>query len=132
MAVESQLITQKPLTLPMSITEACPLALRAAKQEDRGSVYVLDMGNPVRVLDVAKQMIELSGHESKVVGTGFPPGEKLHEVLSSDSEKLQDSDYPLVKRLRSGIPTPNERCAIQEKLPLRQTGKISGIPEDVS
>ncbi len=78
----------------MTIREAVGLVLQAAveglKSDKRGSVYVLDMGRPVRILDVARQMIRLAGLEPDkdiVIETvGLRPGEKLHEALFCDHE----------------------------------------------
>jgi FlaA1/EpsC-like NDP-sugar epimerase len=66
-------------------------------------VYVLDMGEPVRILDLAEKMIRLSGKEPY---TGVPiefigpaPGEKLHEVLAGDGETESPSPHPAIRRL---------------------------------
>lgn len=79
----------------MTTREAVELVLRAAALPGNGSpgkVYVLDMGSPVRIVDLARQMIRLAGLRPDIdvgiVYTGLRPGEKLHERLFSDSEPL--------------------------------------------
>lgn len=73
----------------MTLTEACRLVLQAAAMGQTGQVLVLDMGDPVRIEDLARTMIRLSGHtpeEIPIVHTGLRPGEKLFEELLADSE----------------------------------------------
>jgi FlaA1/EpsC-like NDP-sugar epimerase len=75
----------------MTIPEACELVLQAGAMGDGGEIYVFDMGEPVKILDLAKKMIKLSGLEVdkdiKIVVTGLRPGEKLYEELLSDNTK---------------------------------------------
>jgi FlaA1/EpsC-like NDP-sugar epimerase len=64
-------------------------------------VYVLDMGEPVRILDLAKQMIRLSGRdedEIPIVFTGARAGEKIHEVLWNDGEMVGPTSHPKIMR----------------------------------
>jgi dTDP-glucose 4,6-dehydratase len=70
----------------MSIPEACHLVLQAGGIGDPGQVLILDMGEPVRILDIANRMISLSAQPSHVVFTGLRPGEKLHEELIGEGE----------------------------------------------
>jgi FlaA1/EpsC-like NDP-sugar epimerase len=73
----------------MTIPEAARLVLQAAAIGDSGQVLVLDMGEPVRIVDLARTMIRLSGHsleEIPVVFTGLRPGEKLFEELLADAD----------------------------------------------
>ena len=65
----------------MTIPEACQLVIQAGAIGRGGEVLVLDMGEPVRILDVAQRMIALSGKQVEIVFTGLRPGEKLHEEL---------------------------------------------------
>lgn len=75
----------------MSIPEAASLVLRSGSLEDAGEIYVLDMGEPVRILDLAKTMIQLSNRtedEIKIVEIGIRSGEKLYEELITSKEKI--------------------------------------------
>jgi FlaA1/EpsC-like NDP-sugar epimerase len=72
----------------MTISEACHLVLRGGAFGRAGEVLILDMGNPVRIMDVAEQMIELSGQKIDIVFTGIRPGEKLDEELFVTGEIL--------------------------------------------
>jgi O-antigen biosynthesis protein WbqV len=101
---KEQLLKGGPLTVThpeitryfMTVMEAVELVLQACahglKEPARGRIMVLDMGRPIKIADLAKQMIRLAGlrpdEDVKVVYTGLRPGEKLHEELFSDSEKL--------------------------------------------
>jgi FlaA1/EpsC-like NDP-sugar epimerase len=84
----------------MTIPEAARLVLQAAAIGDSGQVLVLDMGEPVRIVDLAKQLIRLSGHTEAEIGiafTGLRAGEKLYEELLSDA----DTTLPTrIERLR--------------------------------
>lgn len=75
----------------MTIPEACELVLQAGTMGKGGEIYVFDMGEPVKILDLAKKMIKLSGLEIdkdiKILITGLRPGEKLYEELLSDNTK---------------------------------------------
>lgn len=74
----------------MTIPEAARLVLQAAAIGESGQVLVLDMGEPVRIVDLAKTMIRLSGHsleEIPIVFTGLRPGEKLYEELLADADE---------------------------------------------
>ena len=75
----------------MTITEACELVLEAGTMGKGGEIYVFDMGQPVKIVDLARRMIKLSGLEPDVdiniIYTGLRPGEKLYEELLSDGTK---------------------------------------------
>ena len=69
----------------MLIPEACELVLQAASIGKGGEIFILDMGEPIKIVDLAKKMIELSGkHDIDIVFTGLRPGEKLYEELLID------------------------------------------------
>lgn len=70
----------------MTIPEACQLVIQAGGVGRAGEVLILDMGEPVRILDVAERMIEQSGKQIEIVFTGLRQGEKLHEDLFSSEE----------------------------------------------
>ncbi|NPC42936.1 polysaccharide biosynthesis protein [Nocardioides sp. zg-1230] len=81
----------------MTIQEVCQLVLQAGAMGGLGAVMVLDMGEPVRILDVAKRMIALSGATGvDIVFTGLRPGEKLHETHLADDEHATRTDHPKI------------------------------------
>lgn len=75
----------------MTIPEACSLVLQAATMGHGGEIFVFDMGQPVKIYDLAKRMISLSGlqpgKDIEIIETGLRPGEKLYEELLNDKEK---------------------------------------------
>jgi len=77
----------------MTIPEAVQLVLQAAVLGHGGEVFVLDMGDPVRIVDLAQDLIELSGFEVgqdiEITFTGMRPGEKLYEELFVDGERYE-------------------------------------------
>jgi FlaA1/EpsC-like NDP-sugar epimerase len=84
----------------MTIPEACQLVLEAAFMGHGGEIFVFDMGSPVRIYDLAVQMIKLSGlvpgEDIKIEITGLRPGEKLFEELLSDKEKTRETYHPKI------------------------------------
>ena len=85
----------------MTIPEATSLVVQAGAMGGRGQVYVLDMGEPVKILDLAKQMIRLSGRKEAdipIVFTGARAGEKLHEVLWNEDEAVGPTSHPKIMR----------------------------------
>ena len=103
----------------MTIPEAVQLVVQAGAIAERGQVYVLDMGEPVRIMDLAENMIRLSGKEP---GTEIPieligpaPGEKLHEVLVGDGEIVSPSPHPKIERIAR---PPVEAAWLDEELAL--------------
>lgn len=88
----------------MTIPEACELVLHAGTMGKGGEIFVFDMGEPVKILDLARRMIKLSGLDPatdiKIIYTGLRPGEKLYEELLSDDAKT--------------LPTHNEKIMISK------------------
>lgn len=81
----------------MTIPEACELVVQAGAIGLPGDVLVLDMGTPVKILDVARRMIATSGKRIDITFTGLRPGEKLHEVLFSDHEAPTPTKHPMIR-----------------------------------
>ena len=113
-------VTDKRVTrFFMTIPEAVSLILQAGAYAHDGEVFVLDMGSPVRIDDMARKMIRLSGFEPdvdiKIEYTGLRPGEKLYEELLLKSEGLQKTDNSLIYIGHQVRYTPEE---IEEKMAL--------------
>ena len=84
----------------MSIPEAAQLVLQAACMGQGGEVFVLDMGEPVKIVDLARNMIRLSGFSEGEIGiefTGLRPGEKLYEELLADTEFTRATHHPKIR-----------------------------------
>lgn len=81
----------------MSMTEACQLILQASVAGNRHAIYVLNMGDPIKISDLAKQMIRLAGlrldKDIRIEYTGLRPGEKLEEELFHSQESLTPTDF---------------------------------------
>lgn len=84
----------------MTIPEACELVLHAGAVGRDGEVLVLDMGQPVRILDLARQLIARSGKAIDVVFTGLRPNEKLHEELFGVDEVAVRHRHPLISHVQ--------------------------------
>jgi FlaA1/EpsC-like NDP-sugar epimerase len=82
----------------MTITEAASLILQAATIGNGGDIFVLDMGEPIRIRDLAEKIIKLSGYrpniDIEIVYTGLRAGEKMHEELFYEKEQLQGTTHP--------------------------------------
>ena len=84
----------------MSIPEAAQLVLQAGLMGQDGEIFVLDMGEPVKIVDLAKDLIRLSGFtedEIKIEFTGLRPGEKLYEELLADNEHTLPTPHPKLR-----------------------------------
>jgi FlaA1/EpsC-like NDP-sugar epimerase len=92
----------------MTIPEASQLVLQAAATGTGGQIYLLDMGEPVKIVDLARQMITLSGfrpgEDIDIVFTGIRPGEKLFEELRTAGEDIEPTVHPKVLVWRSRPP----------------------------
>jgi FlaA1/EpsC-like NDP-sugar epimerase len=84
----------------MSIPEAAQLVLQAGLMGQGGEIFVLEMGEPVKILDLARDMIRLSGFgvdDVRIELTGLRPGEKLYEELLSDGERTRQTQHPKLR-----------------------------------
>jgi FlaA1/EpsC-like NDP-sugar epimerase len=109
-----QLAAGKPLTVThpdatryfMTIPEAVQLILQASLlPEIRGQIAMLEMGEPVRILDLARNLLRLSGNRSRkrnIVFNGLRPGEKLHEELVAPDEETVETIIPKVRLIKTG------------------------------
>lgn len=101
----------------MTIPEAAQLVLQAMSYAKGGEIFVLDMGEPVKIYDLAVSLIKLSGYEPDIdipiVFTGLRPGEKLYEELLMKEEGLQKTEN---KKIFIGEPTQLDEKDILEKL----------------
>ncbi len=84
----------------MTIPEAAQLVLQAGAMGEGGEIFVLDMGEPVRIADLAREMVHLSGlkpgEDIEIVFTGVRPGEKLVEVLDTEGEEIAKTRHPKI------------------------------------
>jgi len=87
----------------MTIPEACSLVLKTGGVGSNGTIYLLDMGEPVKIMDLAEQLIRFYGYEPnvdiKIDEVGLRPGERVHEELHSDDEVPLATEYPRINRL---------------------------------
>ncbi len=116
-----QIENRQPLTVThrdviryfMTIPEACQLVFEAATMGNGGEIFVFDMGDPVRIYDLAEKMVRLSGlvlgQDISIVETGLRPGEKLYEELLSDAENTLPTHHP--KIMIAQVATPEEQAS---------------------
>ncbi|HET6324978.1 MAG TPA: nucleoside-diphosphate sugar epimerase/dehydratase [Planctomycetaceae bacterium] len=97
----------------MTIPEASQLVLQAATMGMGGEIFVLDMGEPVRIVDLARDLIRLSGlpeHAIEIAYSGIRPGEKLYEELCTEEEGTLDTLHP---KVRAAYHRPDSLSAVQ-------------------
>jgi len=90
----------------MTIPEAAQLVLQAQAMSESADVFVLEMGEPVRILDLARAMIALTGVSAEIEYIGLRPAEKIHEVLTHPGEELVVTETPRIRRLNA-LPMPS-------------------------
>lgn len=100
----------------MSVAEAVQLVLQSAMLSRGGEIFMLDMGQPVRIMDLAQRMIRLSGYQVgidiPIKITGRRPGEKLDEELCEPDEQVLGTSHPFINRL-APVPVPQEELSMR-------------------
>ncbi|WP_424936873.1 MULTISPECIES: polysaccharide biosynthesis protein [Bacteria] len=91
----------------MTIAEACQLVIQAGGIGRAGEVLILDMDEPVSILEIAKRMISMSGKQIDIVFTGLRPGEKLHEELAGADESLARPFHPKISHAHAEALAPD-------------------------
>ena len=88
----------------MTIPEACQLILQAGAMGNGGEIFILDMGTPIKIADMARDLIRLSGFEPevdiKIEYIGMRPGEKLYEELITDGENIVPTRHEKIMVLK--------------------------------
>ena len=104
----------------MTISEACSLVLKAGGVGENGNLYLLDMGEPVRIRDLAEQLIRFHGFEPetdiKIVYTGLRPGERMDEPLWSSDEDPVETEHNRILRVNRKKPLSIDIKALLEEL----------------
>lgn len=121
----------------MLIPEAAGLILQAGAMGAGGEVFVLDMGNPVKIVDLAMNMIRLSGKElgvdAEIVFTGLRPGEKLHEELVVEGEDVIRTTHPKVmKMIGNGSPSSDWFRRVDSLLESAARGEKLAVIRDLA
>jgi FlaA1/EpsC-like NDP-sugar epimerase len=116
----------------MTIPEAAQLVLQAGAMGQGGEIFILDMGKPVRILELAKSAITLSGlrpyHDIDVVFTGIRPGEKLFEELELTEEQTSRTQHPKIFIGKiNAYPQEKMRDALERLTVLSESGSDVGI-----
>ena len=117
----------------MTIPEACELVLQAGTMGAGGEIYVFDMGDPVKILDLAKRMIKLSGFtpdvDIKIKFIGLRPGEKLYEEVLSNTENTIPTTHDRIRIAKVREYDYAEACAATEQL--EQFARMVNVPDTV-
>ena len=101
----------------MTVEEAVQLVVQAGAIGADGEVLVLDMGEPVKIVDVARRLVAEADRSIEIVYTGLRPGEKLHEVLFSDGERDERPRHPLISHCAVPALSPSEVGAVADADP---------------
>jgi FlaA1/EpsC-like NDP-sugar epimerase len=115
----------------MTIPEACQLVLQAAAMGQGGELFILDMGEQVRILDLANDLIRLSGFTPEDIGIefiGMRPGEKLFEELSFQDEQIQNTRHP---RIFVGRLAPRDQPQINKQIDELKEATLQGDMEQL-
>jgi len=133
---ENQLRHGGPLTVTspdvtryfMTIPEACRLVLQAQAIGGPGDIFVLEMGDPVRIVDLARKMIALSGVPADITFVGLRPGEKLHESLVTENESLVETSREKILRVECA---PTDDPGFAERIQTLTQSAIDGRDDDL-
>lgn len=129
---KKQILNGGPITLTdkrviryfMTIPEASQLVLQSGAMAKNGELFVLDMGQPVKIIDLAENMIRLSGAKDiEIIETGLRPGEKLYEELLVKTEELDKTENSLIFIERD---TPLEKADLETRLDMLQQACETG------
>jgi len=116
----------------MTIPEASQLVIQAGAMGKGGEIFVLDMGEPVKIVDLARDLIEFSGlvpeRDIKIVFTGVRPGEKLFEELGFDAEKMDKTRHP---KIFTGKLAAVDWDGVASGLTALETHRESGSRDDI-
>jgi FlaA1/EpsC-like NDP-sugar epimerase len=137
---EQQIAAHKPVTVThpdakryfMTIPEAVALVLQAATMGKGNEIFVLDMGEPIKIIDLAKNLIQLSGLEPEkdipIVFTGLRPGEKLFEELKLDGEGIKPTAHEKIRVLDGGkVDFDKMRSWLDELAMLVDANNVHGL-----
>ncbi|WP_025647172.1 MULTISPECIES: polysaccharide biosynthesis protein [unclassified Psychrobacter] len=144
-----QIAQGKPITVThpdvtryfMTIPEAANLVIQAGAMAKGGEVFVLDMGAPVKIVDLARRMIQLSGFEVKdeahpygdieITYTGLRPGEKLYEELIIGDDNVEDTDHPLIMQaMESSFPLADIEKTLNELAQRAQNYDVDWLKQE--
>jgi FlaA1/EpsC-like NDP-sugar epimerase len=138
---EEQLRRGGPLTVTnaevtryfMTIPEAARLVLQAQAIGKPGDIFVLEMGEPVRIADLARKMIALSGVPADIEFVGLRPGEKLHEELTTESETISPTERDKILRVDSlGVPGESFPDDIRELVRSASVSDVRGMADAIA
>ena len=117
----------------MSIPEAAGLVLRSAEIGENGDRFILNMGEPVRITELAKEMIRLSGktlgEDIKIHFADLLPGEKIHEKLNSSAETIVDTSQAKIQRIKGAALSIEEWGRLESALN-KFEGKITAAVDE--
>ncbi len=130
---EGQLLRGGPITVTdaevtrffMAIPEAARLVLQAQAIGNQGDIFVLEMGEPHRILDLAHKMIALSGVPADIEIVGLRPGEKLHESLTSEGEELEPTSAARILRVTHLSETPLDARTYERLVSALEAGTLT-------
>lgn len=102
----------------MTVGEAAQLVIQAGAFTRGGDLFILDMGEPVKIIDLAREMLRLTGKEGEIEikVTGLRPGEKLHEELTFPEEELARTPHPKIDKVVQDLELPEDFSARVEEL----------------